>query len=319
MSTYKPKACKVCGSQFTPSHPASKACTEKCTAELVNRREAKRRARPGYREKANKWSNAWYHASPENKAKKNNWSKASRKRSKQKKKDQKRKDLVLVCAPVVCQACAVTFWVTMYPGSIPPKACSDACHKVRRAAKTRAVTAQRKAKGVCVRCAGQKDRYGTLCVACYLVVKENAAAWLGQNRPKRKDPAIPRESIKWRLVWERDGGRCQICGCSCPQSRRGTKHQNAPEIDHRVPLSKGGSHTYGNTQLACRKCNARKSNTSSIGQLPLLGSSPTLPLARRGVGHHPGVGSWNTRPPRNRDLVTHTRCQKSGDGGSPRG
>jgi predicted nucleic acid-binding Zn ribbon protein len=49
-------------------------------------------------------------------------------------------------------------------------------------------------------------------------------------------------------VFDRDGWRCQICGVSTPRSRRGTRHHNAPELDHIVPLKMGGEHSMANTQ-----------------------------------------------------------------------
>jgi len=79
------------------------------------------------------------------------------------------------------------------------------------------------------------------------------------------------------IVFDRDGWRCQMCGKATPRKRRGTRHQNAPELDHRVPLSLGGEHSYANTQCACRKCNGGKQNKNSIGQLPLFNQYVTTP------------------------------------------
>ena len=59
-------------------------------------------------------------------------------------------------------------------------------------------------------------------------------------------------------VFERDGWRCQLCGARTPKERRGTYHDRAPELDHILPLSKGGEHSYANTQCACRRCNHGK-------------------------------------------------------------
>lgn len=67
-------------------------------------------------------------------------------------------------------------------------------------------------------------------------------------------------------VFERDGWRCQICGKPTPRSRRGTLHPNAPELDHIVPISKGGPHAYANTQCACRACNIEKGDRFALGQ-----------------------------------------------------
>ena len=70
-------------------------------------------------------------------------------------------------------------------------------------------------------------------------------------------------------VFERDGWRCQECRKPTPRSRRGTYHPRAPELDHIVPLSKGGEHSYLNTQCLCRECNLRKGDGPG-GQLRLI-------------------------------------------------
>ena len=69
-------------------------------------------------------------------------------------------------------------------------------------------------------------------------------------------------------ILERDGWRCQLCGCKTPKSKRGTYASNAPEVDHIVPLVKGGSHLEYNLQCACRHCNGEK-GARAIGQLRL--------------------------------------------------
>lgn len=64
------------------------------------------------------------------------------------------------------------------------------------------------------------------------------------------------EPIERAVVFHRDGGRCQIashCG-GAPLPERGW------HLDHIVPLSRGGDHTYANVQAACATCNMRKSN-----------------------------------------------------------
>ena len=91
----------------------------------------------------------------------------------------------------------------------------------------------------------------------------------GRSRSRAKYYGVPYEYINVTKVFERDGWRCQICGVSTPKSRRGTKHANAPELDHRIPLSKGGGHLYSNVQCACKACNAAKGNKTEIGQQPL--------------------------------------------------
>src|SRR5579864_6871673 len=53
-------------------------------------------------------------------------------------------------------------------------------------------------------------------------------------------------ALNRRAVFVRDGHRCQYC--------------NAPaeNIDHVIPRSRGGGHTWDNVVAACRPCNARK-------------------------------------------------------------
>lgn len=69
-------------------------------------------------------------------------------------------------------------------------------------------------------------------------------------------------------VLARDGWRCHICRRPTPQRLRGTMDPRAPELDHVVPLAKGGEHTRRNTACACRSCNIFKGD-KLIGQ-PLL-------------------------------------------------
>lgn len=65
------------------------------------------------------------------------------------------------------------------------------------------------------------------------------------------------ETVDRRIVFEKDQWICQLCG------GRVVKQKNYPDpmsasLDHRLPLSRGGKHTYANTQLAHLKCNVEK-------------------------------------------------------------
>lgn len=66
------------------------------------------------------------------------------------------------------------------------------------------------------------------------------------------------ERVDKLRVFERDGWRCRICNIKTPRSLMGTKDGRAPELDHALPLSRGGAHSYANTQLACASCNRLK-------------------------------------------------------------
>ena len=71
-------------------------------------------------------------------------------------------------------------------------------------------------------------------------------------------------------VFERDGWKCHLCGVKTMKSKRGTDHPKAPELDHILPISKGGAHTYANTACSCRACNRTKRD-KPMGQMLLFG------------------------------------------------
>ena len=71
---------------------------------------------------------------------------------------------------------------------------------------------------------------------------------------------VGHESIDLIEVLERDEWICQICGDATPRHLRGTIEPNAPEVDHIIPIVKGGTHTWDNVQCACRNCNQAKSD-----------------------------------------------------------
>lgn len=64
-------------------------------------------------------------------------------------------------------------------------------------------------------------------------------------------------------VYKKFQGVCQICGEPCDMNDRswGNSGPCYPSVDHIVPLSKGGSHTWGNVQLAHLICNSIKCDT----------------------------------------------------------
>lgn len=71
------------------------------------------------------------------------------------------------------------------------------------------------------------------------------------RRARLRGGAVEKVSVL-ELI-KRDGGTCQICG---KEGDGGGKWS----IDHIIPISKGGEHTYANTRLAHMKCNAGRSN-----------------------------------------------------------
>ena len=102
--------------------------------------------------------------------------------------------------------------------------------------------------------------------------------WKTENPEKRKEYRT-RNKIKNRCrvldydkditlekLYNRDGGICALCGGRCDFNDfvfsgdtfiAGNKY---PSIDHIIPLSKNGGHTWDNVQLAHKQCNSIKSN-----------------------------------------------------------
>lgn len=70
------------------------------------------------------------------------------------------------------------------------------------------------------------------------------------------------ERVSHVVVAHRDGWRCAICG--------GQVTRENWSIDHVIPLSKGGSHTYANVVLAHALCNARRGAGRFPVQAPLF-------------------------------------------------
>ena len=56
-------------------------------------------------------------------------------------------------------------------------------------------------------------------------------------------------------IYERDGNRCCKCGVS--------ENFAVLEIDHIVPIAKGGKSEYNNLQTLCRRCNYEKGTNTA--------------------------------------------------------
>lgn len=85
------------------------------------------------------------------------------------------------------------------------------------------------------------------------------------DNPERSKENSYRSSAGWRarllgsfvehtqraVVYDRDGGICGIC-------HQPVERDSTWEIDHVIPLSRGGVHSYANVQLSHSRCNRRK-------------------------------------------------------------
>jgi 5-methylcytosine-specific restriction endonuclease McrA len=71
--------------------------------------------------------------------------------------------------------------------------------------------------------------------------------WENDRRAKKKANFV--ETVDPMIVYERDSGICQICLESITDKW---------EVDHFIPLARGGEHSYANSQLAHPSCNRKK-------------------------------------------------------------
>lgn len=70
-------------------------------------------------------------------------------------------------------------------------------------------------------------------------------------------------SITLEKVFKRDKGVCYLCGRHL-SLKTYYNDPSAPTIEHVIPIIKGGTHTWDNVRLACRKCNNRKGTKLSM-------------------------------------------------------
>lgn len=81
-------------------------------------------------------------------------------------------------------------------------------------------------------------------------------------------PRHYRVAVNRRTVFARDGSRCQYCGLA------------AENLDHVIPRSRGGSHSWENVVAACRRCNTRKEDRLPHEAGMILRSTPVAPRHR---------------------------------------
>jgi 5-methylcytosine-specific restriction endonuclease McrA len=72
-------------------------------------------------------------------------------------------------------------------------------------------------------------------------------------------------ALSRRAVFHRDHSRCQYCSGA------------AESIDHVIPRSRGGTHTWDNVVAACRRCNSTKGDRLLSETAMSLRTRPTVP------------------------------------------
>jgi 5-methylcytosine-specific restriction endonuclease McrA len=92
---------------------------------------------------------------------------------------------------------------------------------------------------------------------------------------------VPHREVRFtrRNIFYRDRNRCQYCGRSFPQREL--------NLDHVVPLSRGGTSCWENVVCACLACNSRKGNRT-----PQEAGMRLIRPPRRPAGHPVLRAAW---------------------------
>lgn len=82
----------------------------------------------------------------------------------------------------------------------------------------------------------------------------------GYYSPKRRAKMLEGDDIIHLEVFERDEWICHLCQKLIDKTLRGDSWWRAT-LDHVLPLSRGGTHTWDNVKAAHWKCNMDKGNS----------------------------------------------------------
>lgn len=92
-----------------------------------------------------------------------------------------------------------------------------------------------------------------------------------QERRNKRTRECYVEQVSKHVVAKRDKWRCQLCRKKVDASLA-YPHPMSWSLDHVIPISRGGEHSYANTQLTHLVCNIRKRNKiTEPQQLALIG------------------------------------------------
>lgn len=113
-----------------------------------------------------------------------------------------------------------------------------------------------------------------VCMRCYRAMQRKAGTpWAREGSKSYKARAsrhgVPYEPVNRQRVFKRDGWQCGICH-EAVDPELGYPHPGSVSLDHIVPMSKGGPHTYENTQCSHLRCNLIKRDK-------IIDGTPSLP------------------------------------------
>jgi hypothetical protein len=161
-----------------------------------------------------------------------------------------------------CEYCKI---LKVYKGTVGKRFCKSECGKLFTAKLRLGTKYNRPEKEYnCRKCNNifMSNHPGT----CNECKKEcNKIAHKAYNKKRRAAVrTIAIQSIIDNKVFERDNWKCK--NCKCKVQKMDIYRNDAAELDHIVPISLGGPHSYSNVQTLCRQCNQQKSNNYN-GQL----------------------------------------------------
>lgn len=78
-----------------------------------------------------------------------------------------------------------------------------------------------------------------------------------RRRKVRTRVGMRSNAARFNDVWDRDSGKCYLCGEWCNRSLK-VPHPLAPTMDHVIPVSFGGPHVMENAAIAHHVCNCTK-------------------------------------------------------------
>lgn len=92
---------------------------------------------------------------------------------------------------------------------------------------------------------------------------------------RRRKRIVENGRVDWNIsigrLIKRDGDNCYLCGEKVDIGDYYIRGDNIfiagnkyPSVDHLIPISKGGTHTWDNVKLAHRDCNSSKSNNTTV-------------------------------------------------------
>lgn len=163
--------------------------------------------------------------------------------------------------PVECDVCGTMFRRTSYQQLRCSKQCATE-HDKRVAVAYRAARYDPKRLTLedreCTECGETFSPRDERQMGCSVACGQKRSARISSRKRRAALRGQPAESVDPLEIFDRDGWCCSMCGKSTPKDQRGAAAPDSPELDHVVPLTRGGWHKPDNLRLLCRACNMSK-------------------------------------------------------------